>query len=135
MKFKTVEDELDFYLEQAIPVDNKNPEFVEHCLRPHVQLKNDKLKHKILDLIEFPMENVPISNDCGNDYCIEPSHLHRDGAIEKIREQTVALTKKDVLEIRKLYKEGTTVRHIAEQFGAARNNIYLIINRKTWQNI
>lgn len=95
---------------------------------------------------EIP-EGYVVRHTCDNPLCINPEHLiigtNADNVRDKVeRGRTVSfpgelnpmakLTEKQVLEIRKLLKEGWTMTEIAKKFNVSRKAISKIHNRKSW---
>ena len=95
-----------------------------------------------------------IAHKCDNPLCVRPEHLMMCTQQENIQDcidkgrrakekpnqwgeksHKAKLTDKDVLEIRRLYKEGKMLRRIAEQFGVNESTIKAIVNRRTWKHI
>lgn len=93
-------------------------------------------------------EGLDVCHHCDNRLCFNPEHLflgtrkdNMQDAVAKGRTRkgitmhSCKLTEKDVLEIRKLYKEGISVGVLSNNFKVHIGNIYAILQRRSWKHI
>jgi len=95
-------------------------------------------------------EGLFVCHRCDNHPCVRPSHLfvgtpvdnaadrERKGRNNPPRGERVGsakLTEAQVLEIRRLAREGLTQRAIARQFGVSQFLVSLIIRREIWKHV
>ncbi len=100
------------------------------------------LEHGILD------DALDVLHHCDTPSCVNPVCLfqgtNQDNVDDMVRkgrnikgEQVPAskLQNKQVLTIRKKYKEGASQTNIAQQYNVSRSNIGFIVNRQTWKHL
>jgi hypothetical protein len=96
----------------------------------------------ILHFGEIP-EGLMVLHHCDVKLCINPSHLFlgdkQDNAIDsyqKGRHKGKRLTRFDVIEIRKIYKEiGISQEDLGKLFGVPQVYISKIVNHKVWKHV
>lgn len=91
-----------------------------------------------------------VCHKCDIPACVNPSHLfigtHQDNSDDKMKKKRnknpigekhgmAKLKEKDVLEIRRLYKEGYSSRKIGRKFNAGKSTILRIVRRNNWNHI
>lgn len=92
--------------------------------------------------------NLLVCHRCDNRRCVRPDHLflgttadntrdrhqkQRDARGERVN--TAKLTATQVLAIRRLYTEGTTIANLARQYGVSDSAIEFIIHRRNWKHL
>jgi len=95
-------------------------------------------------------EGKLVRHTCDNRRCCNLKHLilgtHQDNSRDAVsRGRIVAhkgeahhnskLTKEDILSIRRLYKDGKSLTELGKDFDVTMQNIYLIVNKKSWSHI
>lgn len=83
-----------------------------------------------------------VCHSCDNPGCCNPKHLwlgsHQENMTDmakKGRSWGTRLTETQVLEIRKLYSEGSALTQIASQYGVAFQHVSRIVNRRSWKHL
>ena len=120
--------------------------------------KRSRRVHRISWSLAFgPIpQNLHVCHHCDNPPCVNPKHLFtgtpKDNARDRDSKGRQAkgesrnaprgedhpgsrLTKRDVLEIRKLAADGILRKEIATKFKVSLSTVYQIINRKMWKHI
>lgn len=103
------------------------------------------------ELIYGPIpENICVLHKCDNPSCVYIGHLfigtYQDNNADRDRKNRQActqgelngqctLTAKQVLEIRKMYKEGHKCRELSKMFETSKQNIKNIVYRHSWKHI
>ena len=87
-----------------------------------------------------------VCHTCDNRKCVNPDHLfigtrkeNMEDCVAKNRQaKGEKLSKRfceaDILEIRRLAKNGLKIKQISEQFGASKTTIRHIVNNETWRS-
>lgn len=91
-----------------------------------------------------------VRHKCDNPPCCNPAHLlagtQRDNMVDMVQRgrgcalkgedhPRAQLTEKEVLKIRRLYKEGKSQPGLARRFGVHSSTIFLIVHRQTWNHL
>lgn len=105
--------------------------------------------------VEIPT-GTNVCHTCDTPACVNPDHLflgtqkdnmadskakgrHRILPPEKLprgeRQGCHKLRNEQVLDIRRLYSEGSTLPDLAGRYGVSRSNVYLIVRRRTWKHV
>jgi len=92
--------------------------------------------------VKIYSSKIFVCHKCDNPSCCNPNHLflgtHKDNMQDKTlkgRGNNTKLKPNEILEIRKLYRNGTSQRDIAETFCVDQSNISYIVSKKTWRHI
>ena len=112
-----------------------------------------RLAHRVSWVIEHEVE-VPngfhVCHTCDNPSCVNPNHLWLgtdfDNAVDKMNKgrnnpvkgedhQDAKLTEKDVIEIRRLLREGIKGNEVAEKFDVTESHVSRIKNGQKWKHI
>lgn len=95
-------------------------------------------------------DGLLVCHTCDNPVCVNPAHLflgtHSDNTNDAVKKGrwvdnsgeahgNSKLTKKDVIEIRRLSSEGKSQRVLGRMFGVDDKQIFNIIHRKQWTHI
>lgn len=111
---------------------------------------------------EIP-DNLFVCHHCDNSLCVRPDHLflgtHKENMNDRDAKGRVAhgakhgwakhpelvlrgsatgsakFTEEQVLEIRKLYKQGVSQKELVDKYNAGRSTIHAIVHRRTWKHI
>lgn len=85
----------------------------------------------------LPPKGMEVAHLCHVRSCYEPDHLELQTHQENLTSrQCGKLLEEEVLEIRKIYKEGAfTQEQLAKKFGVDRATVSYIVNRKSWKNV
>jgi len=96
----------------------------------------------------IPPNNMEVCHKCDNPACVNPNHLFlgskRDNQLDKIAKNRQArgtingrskLTEFDIINIRQLYKQGTTCQMLANMYNMGWTTINNIIKRNIWTHI
>jgi HNH endonuclease len=108
----------------------------------------------IYELTHGPIpKNMLVCHTCDNPPCVNPSHLwigtkgdnNRDmrdkgrdsthNAARGERQGSAKLTEQSVRAIRDLHQKGHSLQSLAARFGVTSENIYIIVQRKSWKHI
>lgn len=98
--------------------------------------------HRLSILIrDEKLEKLLLCHHCDNKICVNPNHLfygtNKDNMRDKVLKDRAAmkLTRKEVLEIRELYKSGKyTHKRLGELFGVTKTNIGYIVRNIIWNH-
>lgn len=93
-------------------------------------------------LNSFWNDNFNILHTCDNRKCTNPKHLYLgtrsnnmvDMVVRK-RTRNVKLTVKQVVEIKKMFKEGVSARNIARKYNVNETTISDIRKKRTWKHV
>lgn len=123
----------------------------QFCIRKPRKKPRYVLVHRLSYFIHTGIwPNSCVCHKCDNTVCVNPSHLWIGTQKENIRDcfnkgrarrafgenhYHSKLTEEDVLEIRRLQKDGMSMRKIAIQFSVWNRAIQQIVNRKTWKHV
>lgn len=87
-------------------------------------------------------KGMHLLHSCDNPACVNPKHLrpgtdadNRKDCCLKGRAGRSHLKIEDVKNIKKLRKEGYTLKELAEQFNVSLQNIHSIVTNKTWNYV
>jgi hypothetical protein len=93
-------------------------------------------------------EKLFVCHKCDNPGCINPSHLFLGTGYDNIQDMvskgrqargamisTARLTEEVVLNIRDKFKQGSTIRGLAREYGVGKTTISHIVKRETWKHI
>jgi len=98
---------------------------------------------------EIP-EGMCVCHKCDNPSCVNPNHLflgtqednikdmcRKGRAVHKLGEDApnAKLTEKEVIEIRRRYRNGESVSAIAEKYPVGASMVYLIVRHQSWTHI
>lgn len=96
---------------------------------------------------EIP-EKMVVRHKCDNPHCINPEHLEigtykqnsldmtsRGRQAKGSRNGASKITEKDVLTIRKMRKEGKTLKEIASIFNLSMTSVFNICKRRNWKHV
>lgn len=114
----------------------------------------NKIATFVASRLSYFLHNGSIDNSllvchtCNNPSCVNPNHLYLGTAKDNyddmidagtryysIGEDLSELTESDVVEIRRLHKNGMAQIKIAEKFNVGRNCIWCIVNKVTWKHL
>lgn len=87
--------------------------------------------------------SLHILHKCDNPKCVNPNHLYEgtdadntnDKVIRNRHKWTSKLKSDEVLEIRRLHREGWVLSALAKEFQCSDGNIHAIVNRDTWKHL
>lgn len=129
---------------------------VSHAKCSNGRYYNIKRNNKIMLLHRYVYESyheeIPngliVRHKCDNVLCINPNHLvlgsHQDNSNDKVERNRQAkferngaskLSNNDVLNIRKLYKDGVMQRNIANMYDVTDSTISMIVNDIIWKDL
>lgn len=80
-----------------------------------------------------------VCHTCDNPPCINPKHLFvgtpRENSLDASRKGRAAakLTASEVRRIRRLRREGWTLKALTDEFGTTLSNIHAIVQRRSWK--
>ena len=93
-------------------------------------------------------EGMHVLHTCDNPSCVNPYHLwlgtNDDNIADKVKKgrqskgETIKqskLTTEEVIVIRKMHKEGSSLGYLADVFGVSKPTICEIVNYKTWRDV
>lgn len=93
-------------------------------------------------------DDLQVLHKCDNRKCVNPYHLYLGTIEDNMRDKvergrslkgedvpTSVLTKKQVKEIRKLYRQGVVQTELAKRYGVHQGTISGIVLKKTWKHI
>ena len=100
---------------------------------------------------EIP-EGMLVLHSCDDGSCVNPDHLHLGTDADNMREMQergrkkpgiskgekngrAKLTEKEVIEIRKNYKNGIKPRYLSKKYNIGVGSIFKIVSRKQWTHI
>ena len=123
----------------CVGIDGKNKHVTCHRLQAFqkfgdkVFVEGTQVRHLNGDKEDFSWDNIDIGTASENtlDRCpLLRQKIARIGARKKSK-----LSDEDVVEIRKLKKEGWTLKQLSDKFGPSKGNISDIVNRKLFTYI
>jgi HNH endonuclease len=104
----------------------------------------------ILSGVKLP-DDLDALHTCDNPPCCNPIHLFIGTDLDNMRDRDAKgrfhplrgsesgmakLNEQQVLEIRRIYTPNRGLaRKLADRFGVSRDNIYLIVKRRTWKHV
>lgn len=110
-----------------------------------------RLAHRVAFRIangRWPVAGKLLLHSCDNAWCVNAAHLregtHADNSadmVEKGRSSRgeshymARLTADDVLSIRAQRAEGVQLKELAQLFGVSKQNIYMIVHRRSWKHV
>lgn len=128
------------YKSVKLRINNKSKRICVHRLvlltfKPNEYFENAVVNHKDCNKLNNTLENLEWCSQKENNI-----HAHKMNRYPKINKNGTAnpnskLTNIDIINIRKLYNEGTSQTKLSERYNLTISNINLIVNNKTWTHL
>jgi hypothetical protein len=133
-KIRKLQERKDGYLQVGLYVNNKIQFQQVHRLIAFAWLQN---RNNIINHIDSNRNNNNVTNLEWCDNSHNQLHAIKNGAENKKNEEhpSTTLKNKQVLEMRKLYKNGSSYKELSKKYNKPYSTIYNIINRYYWKNI
>ena len=131
--------------------------WIEHLTPKGYGAMSYQGKKKRAHRVSYQIHNGPIPADkmvlhkCDNRSCVNPTHLylgtHSENMLDMVTrgrqnkpkgssQGSSKLTEQEVKEIRQIYKDGEiTCSELGDRFDVTAQNIWFIVNRRTWRHI
>ncbi len=96
---------------------------------------------------EMPPPEIKVCHSCDNEWCVNPDHLWLGAQIDNVRDSVqkgrarratginVAGSKLNEADIELIRADNRSIADIANAFGCTRQNIQMILARKTWKHV
>ena len=115
--------------------------------------RRDVLAHRLAycaskDLDLSDIDGQVVCHSCDTPPCVEPQHLFLGTQADNMEDMAAKgrstlgsrnpnrkLVESDVLAIRKMRREGLTLKVISSVFGVNQASVSMICNRKTWNHV